>query len=41
MHARQMLQRLAQQDDHFLKESITLAEDERTSTAKADTAEVR
>ena len=36
-----MLQRLAQQDDHFLEESITVAEDERTATAKADTTEVR
>ena len=41
MHRRQMLQRLAQQDDHFLEESITVAEDERTAPAKADTTEVR
>ncbi len=30
MHRRQTLQRLAQQDDLFLEESITTAEDERT-----------
>ena len=36
-----MLQWLAQQDDHFLEESITMAEDERTARAKADTTEVR
>ncbi len=41
MHRRQTLQRLAQQDDHFLEESITVAEDERTATAKANTTEVR
>ena len=41
MHLRQTLQRLAQQDDHFLEESITVAEDERTAPAKADTTEVR
>jgi len=41
MHCRQTLQRLAQQDNYFLEESITLAEDERTATAKADTTEVR
>jgi hypothetical protein len=36
-----MLQRIAQQDDHFLEESITVAEDEHTAMAKADTTEVR
>ena len=41
MHHRQTLQRLAQQDDHFLEESITTAEDERTAMAKADKKEVR
>jgi hypothetical protein len=41
MHRRQTLQRLAQQDDHFLEESITTAEDERTAMAKADTTESR
>ena len=41
MHRRQKLQQLAQQDDHFLEESITVAEDEHTATAKADTTEVR
>ena len=41
MHRRQTLQRLAQQDNHFLEESITVAEDEHTATAKADTTEVR
>ena len=41
MHRRQTLQLLAQQDNHFLKESITMAEDERTAMAKADTKEVR
>jgi hypothetical protein len=41
MHNRQTLQRLAQQDDLFLKESITTAEDERTAMAKADKMEVR
>ena len=41
MHRRQTLQWLAQQDDHFLEESITTAEDERTAMAKADKTEVR
>jgi hypothetical protein len=41
MHRRQTLQRLAQQDDHFLEESITTAEDERTAMAKADKKEIR
>jgi hypothetical protein len=41
MHRRQTLQRLAQQDNHFLEESITTAEDERTAMAKADTTELR
>ena len=36
-----MLAKLKQQDDHFLKESITLAEDERTVMAKADTTDER
>ena len=40
MHRKQTLQRLALQDDHFLKESITTAEDERTAMAKADKMEV-
>jgi hypothetical protein len=39
MHRRQTLQRLAQQDDLFLEESITTAEDERTAMAKADKTE--
>jgi len=41
MHRRQILQWLAQQDNHFLEENITVAEDERTATAKADKTEVR
>ncbi len=41
MHRRQTLQRLAQQDDNFLEESITTAEDERTGMAKAEKTEVR
>ena len=41
MHRRQTLQRLAQQDNLFLKESITTAEDERTAMAKADKTEVK
>ena len=41
IHCRQMLQRLAQQDSHFLEESITMVEDERTASAKANTTEVR
>jgi hypothetical protein len=41
MHRRQTLQRLAQQDNHFLEESITTAEDERTAMAKADKNEIR
>jgi len=41
MHRRQTFQRLAQQDNHFLEESITVAEDEHTATAKANTTEVR
>ena len=41
MHRRQTLQRLALQDNHFLEESIAVAEDERTAMAKADTTEVR
>ena len=41
MHRKQTLQRLAQQDNLFLKESITTAEDERTAMAKADKTEVR
>ena len=36
MHRRQTLQRLAQQEDHFLEESITTAEDERTAMSKDD-----
>ena len=41
MHCRQTLQRLALQDNHFLDKSITVAEDERTALAKANTTEVR
>ena len=41
MHRKQTLQQLAQQDNHSLEESITVAEDERAATAKADTTEVR
>jgi hypothetical protein len=41
MHRRQTLQRLAQKEDHFLEESITTAEDERTAMAKADKKDVR
>jgi deoxyribodipyrimidine photolyase len=41
MHRRQTLQQLAQQDDLFLKESITTAEDERTAMAKADKTDPR
>ena len=41
MHRRQTLQRLSQQDNHFLVESITTAEDERTAMAKTDTTELR
>ena len=36
MHRRQTLQWLAQQEDCFLEESITTAEDERTAMSKAD-----
>jgi hypothetical protein len=36
MHRRQKLQRLAQQDDLFLDESITTVEDEHTAMAKAE-----
>jgi len=41
MHCRQTLQRLAQQDNLFLDESITTVEDECTAMAKADKKEVR
>ena len=41
MHRRQTLQRLAQQDDHFLEENIIVAEVECTATTKASTTEVR
>ncbi len=41
MHCRQTLQQLAQQDDLFLKESITTAEDERTAMAKANKTDSR
>ena len=41
MHRKQTLQRLAQQDNLLLKESITTAEDERTAMAKADKKEVQ
>ena len=36
-----MLAKLKQKDDHFLKDSITLAEDEHTIMAKADTTDER
>ncbi len=39
MHRRQTLQRLAQQENLFLGENITTAEDERTEMAKADKTE--
>ena len=35
-HIKQMLQRLRDSDDLFLNDSITLAEDERTSLSKAN-----
>ena len=35
------LKRLAQQEDHFLDDCITMAEDERTVMAKADTTDGR
>jgi len=41
MHRRQKFQRLAQQDNDFLEESITVEEDERTAMTKACTTEVR
>ncbi len=41
MHLRQMLQWLAQQDDHFLEKSITTVEDERTEMVKANKTEPR
>ncbi len=41
MHPKKTLQRLAQQDDLFLEESITTAEDERTAMAKADKTDSR
>ena len=41
MHRRKTFQRLAQQDNHFLEESITLAEDEQTARAKPDKTEVK
>ncbi len=41
MHRRQTLQRLAQQDDLFLKERITTAEDEHTAMAKANKTDSR
>ena len=36
-----MLVRLSQQEDHFLEESITVAENERTAMAKSDTMDRR
>jgi hypothetical protein len=36
-HRKQTLLRLEQQEDHFLDECITTAEDERTDIAKNDT----
>jgi len=41
MHRRQTLQWLAQQDDYFLEESITTAEDECKAMAKANKKEVQ
>jgi hypothetical protein len=41
MHRRQTLQRLAQQDNHFLEENITTGEDERTAMTKANKQEVQ
>ncbi len=41
MHRKQTLQRLAQQDNLFLEESITTAEDERTAMAKANKTDSR
>jgi hypothetical protein len=41
MHRRQTLQRLSQQEDHFLEESVTTAEDERTAMAKDNKKGVR
>ena len=35
-HRRETLAQLAHQEDHFLDECITVAEDERTVMAKAD-----
>ena len=40
MHHRQTLQWLAQQDNHFFEEIITVTEDERTAMAKANITEV-
>ena len=40
-HRRETLEQLARQEDHFLDESITVAEDERTVMAKADTTNGR
>ena len=40
-HRRETLAQLARQEDHFLDECITEAEDERTTMAKADTADGR
>jgi hypothetical protein len=40
-HRRDTLARLAQQEDHFLDNCITMAEDERTVMAEADTADGR
>jgi hypothetical protein len=36
-HRRETLEQLARQEDHFLDDCITVAEDERTVMAKADT----
>ena len=40
-HRQETLAQLARQEDHFLDECITVAEDERTVMAKADTTDGR
>ena len=40
-HRRETLAKLARQEDHFLDECITVAEDERTDMAKANTTDGR
>jgi hypothetical protein len=41
MHHRQTLQWLVQQEDHFLEESITTAEDESIAMAKSNKKDVQ